>query len=188
MNVRYLERKDVPSTILGGYAGKNITVKVVPSVSVPLTAGRWDGGSKEEYYMRDINSGAGVYLVPGEYTLAQGTCIVERSVFMGNDGGLRIYISPADVAKTFPTQDSVVLSDWERMILNYTKSRKSSYMGKTRFDMAKEDFEHGYMKNPPNTFPTQEQWDQTKNTLINQGYLDKRGAITTSGKNLAEYI
>ena len=84
---------------------------------------------------------------------------------------------------------TVGLPPLEAVVLIYSATRKSSYNGKDRYDMANGEAEWGssYAGNffPDGEFPPREDWNAAKSSLIDKGLLNKRGAVTLEGKNAA---
>jgi hypothetical protein len=202
MTTVYLDKSQVPAQLRGAYSGTRFQVEVTDRVHIPITAGLWDGGSRDSYSAIRIADGAGVPFpgqdaapwdatrVAREVALVPGICVVEHSIFCGKDMGLRFYLHPADAAPMLPPPADA-LPAIEQLILDYTAGRKSSYMGRDRYDMACEDLRHAIRY--PGSYgaprmpevPTRAQWDSAKLALIAKGYLNKAGAITTAGRNLA---
>jgi hypothetical protein len=113
-----------------------------------------------------------------QITIKSGFAVVRHSYFSGKDMGLTFYLSPQDAAPMLPAP--VELSPDAALVLEYTATRKSSYMGKDRYQMALDDIRAGYCKREP---LSREQWNDAKNSLINLGFLNKAGAITPAGRN-----
>ena len=189
MNTIYLDPNQVPYALRGSYSGKQFRAIVCESVEVPITAGLWDGGSRDEYYFVELATGRSVRpetqnLAPwsgdrrgyqGE--LPQGVALVCHSIFCGKDSGLTFYIRPDAAAKLLP--ENVELSEHEKIVLNATRSYKSSYNGMDRYQMAK-SYAYGAKREE---FPSRAQWDEAKQSLISKGMLNKAGAITNKGRN-----
>lgn len=92
--------------------------------------------------------------------------------------GLTFYVNPSNAAALLPAP--VELSAHEKEVLNATRSYKSSYGGRDRYDMAQSAAQYG--KNA-GAFPSREQWEAAKAALMARGFLNKAGAITVKGKN-----
>jgi hypothetical protein len=73
-----------------------------------------------------------------------------------------------------PLSDSGGLTLPEKIVLVATSSLKSSYGGIPNFRFTQAKSETGI---------TQADWDLAKESLTKKGFLNKAGAITTSGKN-----
>lgn len=185
----YLDRSQVPASLRGRYAGNKFKAYVTEQMTVPSTAGLWDGGSRDMFSALRLADGATVPM-PGQHlapwdnrsdqkvTLAPGIAIVEHSIFAGKDMGLTFYLHPTDAAPLLPAPQAG-LTELEQLVLEYTISRKSSYNGRDRFQMAQDDMR---WSNKPIAL-TRAQWDEAKASLIGRGYLNKAGAVTTAGRN-----
>lgn len=193
----YLEPAKVPSQLRGGYSGKKFAVRVCESMTIPADAGLWSGGSRDVYTVVRFADGASVRM-PGQsaspwdgtrrdqtVTLTPDLCVVRQSDFCGKDMGLTFYIHPSNAAPLLPAPAE--LSKVEELVLSYTASRKSSYMGKDRYDMARDDA-GGWRGPVPADFPTRADWDAAKLSLVGRGMLNKAGAITPAGRNAAPRI
>jgi hypothetical protein len=75
------------------------------------------------------------------------------------------------------------LTELEKIVLAYTRARKSSYNGKDRYAMAAEDWQWKARGKTDRPFHTRQAWDAAKADLAARGLLDKRGALTTAGRN-----
>ena len=148
MNAFYLDPKDVPSYLRGGYTGKKFKVIVTDSISVPNNAGLWSGGSRETYSFVELSSGRSVPS-PCQQTapwdsqrkefnspLPVGIAMVEHSMFRGKDMGLTFYIHPESATKLLPNK-TVELTETQKLVLNATGSLKASYNGKDRYENSK---------------------------------------------------
>lgn len=186
----YLDRSQVPASLRGSYSGNKFKAYVTEHMTVPATAGLWDGGSRDTYSAYRLADGAQVQF-PGQHlspwdnrkdqqvTMQPGIAIIEHSVFCGKDMGLTFYLHPTDAAPMLPAPQAD-LTAVEALVLEYTISRKSSYQGKDRYAMALDDYR--YREGAP-LFPKRAQWDEAKAALITRGYLNKAGAVTTAGRN-----
>lgn len=196
MQTIHLEPKQVPPTLRGSYDGRKFKAQVVEAMTVPADAGLWSGGSRELYSLVELNSGVkhkipGQDLNPWEYgegarqerriPLKQGFAVVRHSIFAGKDMGLTFYVHPDNAAALLPPP--VEISPTQRLVLKYTGGRKSSYMGRDRYQMAVEDWRYYGKDWNLDSMPTREQWDEAKIELIASGFLNKAGAITTKGRN-----
>ena len=148
MNTIHLDAKDVPSYLRGGYTGKKFKVVITDTISVPLDAGLWSGGSRDSYSFVELSSGRSVP-TPCQQTapwdgqrkefnspLPVGIAMVERSMFCGKDAGLTFYIHPDAATKMLPSK-TVELTETQKLVLDATASLKSSYNGKDRYENSK---------------------------------------------------
>lgn len=193
----YLTRDQVPATLRAGYAGAKFQVRVAEALTIPADAGLWDGGSRSTFRLVRIRDGAAVAPVnersspwdgtrqDRKVTLEAGIACVEHITFRGKDLGLRFTVHPADAAPLLPAP--VDLTAVERLVLAYTAGRRSSYQGKDRYMMARDDAR--WRPHPGlETMPSRAEWDAAKDALIGRGFLTKAGAITPAGRNAAPRI
>jgi hypothetical protein len=191
MNTIYLDAKDVPAIMRGSYTGTKFRAHVCESMTIPMDAGLWSGGTREVYSVVDLDTGN--RRLPGqdaapwdrsrkdlEVVLRPGLIVVMHSYFCGKDMGLTFYVHPENAAKLLPAP--VELTVYERTVLRATLHFKSSYMGKDRYEMEREECRYSRNKDRV-LFPTRTEWDEAKATLITRGMLNKAGAITTKGRN-----
>ena len=189
----YLNANQVPAQLKAGYTGQKFEAIPVESMTIPSDAGLWDGGSRTSYRAIDLATGQDIAPTLAtfqnsspwnsarkdiEVKLSPGQAVVAHVMFQGKDLGLRFYVHPSNV-NAFAIEETPDLDPVERIVLIATRSFKSSYAGKDRYDMATDDLR---WKDPDNV-PTREQWETAKASLIDAGMLNKRGAITTKGKN-----
>ena len=193
MQTIHLEPSQVPAALRGAYDGRKFKAVVCESITIPPTAGLWSDGSRDFYTAINLNTGERGHAMMqdeapwgqrGEYTvkLKSGFAIIKHVIFCGHDMGLTFYVHPTNAAQLLPAP-SAALSDLERMILEATRSLKSSYMGRDRYQMKFED--HRYTPDGERgiPFPTRGEWEQAKADLYGKGYLNKAGAITVKGRN-----
>jgi hypothetical protein len=192
----HLDPNQVPASIRRSYNGKHFRAVVTDSVFIPADAGTWSGGSRTVYTAIHLESGetkaaCDTMSAPWDESrkdqrveLKDGFAIVAHNIFCGKDLGLVIYVRPENAAAMLPAP--VDLPPVQKLILKYTKERKSSYMGRDRYDMASEDMRYGGITIKAlgvETMPSRDEWNQGKAELIAAGFLNKAGAITTKGKN-----
>jgi hypothetical protein len=190
MNAIYLEPALVPASLRGGYAGKMFKAVVCTEATIPIDAGLWSGGSREVYTAIEFATGRQASF-PGQdeapwgarqertVKLEPGLAVVRHSMFCGKDMGLTFYLHPANAAQLLPAP-SAELTKYEKLVLHATCSFKSSYGGRDRYQMAQCDARYG---KDFQSFPTREQWDAAKQSLIAKGLLNKAGAVTVAGRN-----
>lgn len=200
----YLDANQVPKSLRGNYTGRKFKVCVCESVTIPMTAGLWDGGSRDIYRGLEIATGesrrfGGQDSAPWEnvradrtVALRPGFAVIEETIMQGKDLGWTFYLHPADAVPMLPAP--VELSAVEKLVLDYTATRKSSYMGKDRYQMFRDDMEYS-PKRPDFTSydermawvhancPSRAEWDEAKSALISRGLLNRAGAITPAGRN-----
>jgi hypothetical protein len=184
MATQYLERKDVPQVVLNAfpdYNGKKFRLSVCDSVD--LHNAYWDGGSRTEYRAVKLDTGeissanpqiTNPFRVPSapSVEIPARTVIVAHIIFCGKDVGLEIFARAEDVAPMLPPVCE--LTEDQKIVLEYTRSRKPSYNGISNYRFHEARSYTGI---------TSERWEQAKAEMITSGHLDKRGAITPKGKN-----
>jgi hypothetical protein len=189
----HLDPKLVPLSLRGNYAGRKFKAIVTESVTIPADAGLWDGGSRDHYSLIQFHDGQ-VCSFPGQsaapwdrsrkalsFALTAGYCVVEHSIFCGSDMGLTFYVHPSN-ATTFLPAPKAELSEHEKIVLNATRSLKSSYGGRDRYQMACCAYPHSDSK----PLMTRTEYSSAKDSLRGKGLLDARGAITVAGKNASK--
>lgn len=187
----YLERKDVEqlaNKTFPSYHGKKFRVSTSESYRLH---NYWDGGSREYFVLLRINPDGSVVLVDGCNTgtdnpfkdeahqsipIAQDMMVVVNSIFCGKDMGLTFYVHPNSILLPKLLPAPAELSQEEKVVLVATRSLKPCYAGDSnvRFHEARRW-----------TGITQEQWDVAKASCTAKGYLNKVGAITIKGRNVA---
>jgi len=192
MNTIHLEANQVPATLKGAYDGRMFKAHVCEQVTIPSTAGLWDGGSREYYKLIRLADGQATPF-PNQseapwgarkeilFNITPDFVVVEHSIFCGKDMGLTFYVHPSNAIKLLPAP--VELTAIERLVLDATRSLKSSYMGRDRYQMKLEDYRYSADAKNGIAFPTRAQWEQAKADLYAKGFLNKAGAITVKGKN-----
>jgi hypothetical protein len=189
----YLEPSQIPAAIRSGYTGKRFRAIVCESVFIPSHAGLWDGGSRTTFEAIHLSSGetraaSDNMSAPWDnarkdqrIALRDGFAIISHSIFQGKDMGLTIYLHPNNAVAILPP--SIELNPLERLVLEYTMGRKASYNGRDRFDMLLDDLSYSKDRKGLESTPTRDHWNAAKDSLIAQGFLNARGAITNKGRN-----
>lgn len=195
----HLDPNQVPAVLRAGYDGKKFKAHVVESVTIPSYAGNWNGGSRDTYRLVELATGREMPASDNngapwdrsrkdrEIILQPGFAVVEHSIFCGKDMGLTFYVHPDNAAKLLPAP-SAELTPYEKTVLEATCGKKSSYNGQDRYDMARDDcryssYRKSYGLTESEAFPTREQWELAKDSLIAKGLLNKAGAVTVAGRN-----
>jgi hypothetical protein len=194
-NAIYLDPNMIPAHLRSGYNGKKFKAVVTTQVTIPADAGLWSGGTRDTFQLIHLETGTAVQASDNmsspwnanrkdqQITLQSGFAVVEHSMFCGKDMGLTFYVHPDNAAALLPVP-SAELSEHEQILLNATCSYKSSYNGRDRYDMAKNDAMPLWAPKPENiTFPTRDEWQAAKAQLIAKGLLNKAGAVTPAGRN-----
>lgn len=187
----YLEPSAIPASLRGGYSGRKFKA-VVTSEPVTLSDTYWDGGTRSTYALINLSTGArlpasGKALSPPQFggavepirvNIPSGFALVKHSIFCGKDTGLTIYVRPENAAHLLP--GPVELTACERAVLEYTRSRKSSYNGQNRFEMYVSDQR---WKHDGVAVFSAEEWRAAQLALVERKLLSKSFAITPAGRN-----
>lgn len=162
------------------YNGKRIQIQ--PFCDPMHCTSYWSGGLRDYYAIIPLSDAyIGVAYIPENGTpftteLGPLTELPVGFALVRLTGGYResvtVYVNPANLVAMLPAP--VELSEHERTVLKYTSRLKSSYGGISnyRFHEANQD-----------TGISTESWEAAKASCILQGYLNKAGAITESGRN-----
>lgn len=183
MTTIYLDPKQVPDYLRGGYTGRQYQAKI--SDTVYLTDTSWGGGSRSTYQFVDLATGARKP-VPGNpdpYQFGgdmEGTtveipvncAVVEHSIFCGKDMGLTFHLHQCDAQKLLPAPDLLTMA--EQIVLAATRTYKNTYGGKSNIRYHEASRETGIEEHD---------WETAKKVLISRNLLNKAGSITVSGKN-----
>lgn len=194
--ITWLEKNQVPQHLRGDYSGNKFRAESCTEVTIPMDAGLWSGGSRETYRHVRLSDGAMVDAVNHNEApwgnrkertikLEPGFCVVKHIIFCGKDLGLAFYVHPDDVAKILPAP-SVDLTENEKTVLWATCSFKSSYGGRDRYEMARENKSPYWQKDAPK-FMSRDEWNAAKASLVASGHLSANGAITPKGRNAAPH-
>jgi hypothetical protein len=178
------EVRDIANMAFPDYTGKKFKVEAFRGPMELRSS--WDGGSRDYYVIVNLSNGK-VKPIPENGSgfgsnnkifkitkLPPNFVVVEKSIFVGKDMGITIYINQENISKMLPAPDDTT---WEeKVVLVATRSLKSSYGGVKdyRFQAALRD-----------TGITKQEWDTAKENLIQKGMLNKAGAITDKGRNAA---
>jgi len=179
----------VPAFLKGSYTGRKFQICVGTEMTVPSDAGLWSGGSRDVYSAVDLTNQRAIP-IPGQQEapwsatrreipvqLKPDFCIVRHMIFRGTDMGLTFYLHPENAAKYLPAP--VELSAHEKLVLSAMIGMKASYQGRDRYENSR----YYLSSEEKKAFPTREQWDAAKASLIAKGLLNKAGAVTTAGRN-----
>lgn len=149
----------------------------------------WDGGSRDYFVL--INSRAQRAQAPQSGTMFDGPLstppkvaptpdlvIVKHSIFCGKDYGLTFYIHPKLAPRMLPASaDAHGLTRPEQLVLLAACSLKSSYQGRPirRDECARKGVSPA-------------EYDAALNSLKAKGLLNKSGAVTVDGRNVANTL
>lgn len=165
------------------YTGRQFTAEVCESVTIPIDAGLWSGGTRERFAAFNLMTGESMAL-PGQdkapdetrraYTapLQPGLVIVRHSHFCGKDHGLTFFVHPTNAAAMLPAPIAGDLSETEKHVLGLTSSLKAAfrreYAERRGVDAAA--------------------YDAALAALQTRGLMTASKALTTAGKNAAASI
>ncbi len=169
-----------PSLTEDCHAFKSFKAEICDKVTIPADAGLWSGGTRETFHVVRIADGAAIAPVnhsaapwdgrsEREIVLEPGILVIRHSMFCGKDHGLTFYVRGADIAPLLPNANRAFddMSANARSVLGVIRSLISSYRA--------EEYQRMRL--------TAEQVTTAKAELTARGYIDKRGAITTAGRN-----
>jgi hypothetical protein len=165
-----------------GYNGTKFRVEVIKDTIFHMHDTSWSDGSRTSYALFNIDKMATAILpnfhpvfdgqvIPNKIEVAPGYIVVEHSIFRGKDMGITLHVH-SDNYKVFELPIVAELSQSEQVVLSGTKCLKA---------FCRKDEAARYKV-------TAKMYENAKNNLIAKGYLSKNGAITISGKNVAETI
>lgn len=174
--------KQVAKIAHPGYNGRKFKVEIANG---PLNmASYWDGGSRDYWAVVKLDE-MKVVEVPQQSAwdrpidgidrvkLPAGFVAVKHSRFCGHDMGLTFYV-PAESSPMFITAPVEDVTEDQKIVLAYTRSRKSSYAGISDYR-----FHEATKKGI-----TRDRWNAAKSECIARGWLNKAGAITNDGRNV----
>lgn len=162
------------------YRGRRFDLVISETVDV---RSYWSGGSRDYFVILNLENGKAA-LVPAQsgydrpitgaedVPLGNGVIVVEHSIMEGKDMGITIHAGKDNISLLLPAP--VELSRNDKIVLVATSSLVSSYGGISGYRF-KEAFRE--------TGISQEDWDATILSLISRNLLDKRKAISISGRN-----
>jgi hypothetical protein len=177
--------RDIAARTFPDYTGRQFKLSVVPEGGTINCASYWDGGSRDYFVFIRLDTLQATPAVPPQSAfdrpvrgldrviLPEGVACVEHSIFCGKDMGLTIHVPAANAAPLLPAAPNV--SEDVTRVLICTRGLKSSYGGdnQVRFHAAERNWRM-----------TREMWDAAVEAAKAAGYLNKAGAITTSGRNV----
>lgn len=151
------------------------------TVTVPITAGLWSGGSRDLWFGVRLQDGA-IMPLPGQdaapwdnerrertINIPHGFAMVLHSTFCGKDQGLEFHVNPADIAALLPAPSTLEISNAARVVLSMT----SQYIPKVRREYAARAGVNAAA------------YDAGKAELISAGLMNGQGALTVKGRNAA---
>ncbi len=184
MNTIYTDAPEVraiAAIAFPGYSGKRFRVEPL-SGNMRLDS-YWSGGSRDYYCLVNMETRQTIPIPENGTPFSNGgqiftldnlplnIALCEHSIFCGKDVGVKIYVHP-DNLNRFALAAPVDLTLAEKIVLAYTRERKSSYNGQNRAQMALAD----------SGLPLAD-WETAKAACIGKGLLKGNGAITDAGRN-----
>ncbi len=174
------EIQEIANLAFPDYSGKKFRVDIFQS---PMNlSSYWSGGSRNYFVIvnmankraEPIPENGGIFQMNAfrMSNLPENFAVVQRSFFSGKDAGITIYVNESNITKMLPSTEEV---SWaEKVVLCATRSYKSSYAGIKDYRFREALQETGI---------TREEWEKAKENLIQNGLLNKAGAITDKGRN-----
>lgn len=163
-----------------GYKGRKIRIAPFSKMSINSY---WSGGSRDYFVFVNLLTKQ-VFETPQNGTmfdshslecnhLPENIALIEHSIFCGKDCGITIYFPPTQFNALLPSSPQEI-SEEEKLVLAYTAKLKNSYGGRKNIRFHEANRETGI---------DQESWENAKLSCIEKRLLNKRGAITASGRN-----
>ena len=165
------------------YKGKKFRLEVTDK---PINVkGSWSDGSRTYYTFVCLDT-CKVYQMPAQsqfdkqipgadkVVLQSGIVCVEHHISCGKDMGITIVARPDAVVLGMVPLSKPDLTNNERLVLMYTRNLKSTYAGVSNYRFREAARATGITMNA---------WELAKQTCIDKGLLNKRGAITVDGRN-----
>ena len=182
MYINSPEVQQIARIAFPSYSGRKF--QVLPFSGPKNIHSYWDGGSRDSYVFVNLNTGKTMEVPENGtfYTAAIGelkelpenVVLVEHSIFCGKDAGVTVFVNKNNLTKMLPAPTEVTNN--ELIVLVATRSLKSSYGGISnyRFHEARQV-----------TGINLSEWEAARNSCIIKGLLNKSGAITDNGRNVA---
>lgn len=184
IHTNHSDVKKIALAAFPNYTGRKFCVTVVTH---PINVcSYWSGGSRTYFNFVNLTTGKCYGEIPQQsafdepiqnadrVNLIPNLACVAHKIFCGKDLGIEIMIHP-DNAPALLTNNTVEITEQEKIVLLYTKRLKSSYNGISNYRFYEAHKEKGISK---------EQWETAKQSLIEKKLLTKSGAITSNGRNL----
>lgn len=175
----HLRKQDVPAVILNCYPEYNGQKFRLLGTDSYTISNYWNEGSRN--YCKIVNLSTGEVQSPvhetsnpflkvshSSFEIPNNFAVVEHAIISGKDAGLFIYVNQNNLTKLLPNDQSIILTDDEKLCLEATKKYKSVYAGVTR-------------RQQVGMSPLR--WDTAQSSLIEKKLLKKNGALTVEGKN-----
>ncbi len=178
------EVRQIVSIAFPSYSGRKFAVDIIAG-NMRLDSA-WSGGSRDYYALVDMVSGRSIPIPENGTPFSNGgqiftleslpanIALVQHMIFCGKDLGVTVFVGPDNLNRfALPAPAELTLN--QKIVLAFTRERKSSYNGKNRQQMASGE-----------TGIIAAQWESAKAECIAAGWLGKSGAITDSGRNVIQ--
>ena len=177
-NLQHLDKKDVPSIIkdcFPEYRGTKFRLIITERYSM---SNYWDGGSRSYFKLCSLETGQQIIptietsnpynqIAHKSLDIPDGFVVVEHAILCGKDAGLFIYCGSKNISRLIIQTEAVELTDFEKRYIKATKQYKAITKNTRR--------EYARM--------TVDDWEATKQSLLEKGYVNRTGTLTTKGKN-----
>jgi hypothetical protein len=187
MNFHHVEKIDgslqnIVKACYPDYKGKKIRISNYAG-KMNLSS-YWDGGSRTYYVFYHLDSGK-TAVVHSNHPffeanqpsvldkLPERVLLVAHIFFCGKDLGIEIHANTSDMAPLLPT-DKPVLTENEKIVLNFTAHYKNSYGGETNIRFKYAHRTHKISR---------DDWLYASACLKQERLLTETGAITNRGRN-----
>ena len=189
----HLNRADIPAHLRSAIPYSGRKWQICSATSVHIGNQQWSGGSRTTFRLINLASGKVIpiedqrpfpanhfELGRREFPMRPDAALVEHTIFCGKDLGIRLHVHPDNITRFLPAPQALTTD--EQVVLLATRSLKSGYAGQNRFQMVTSNSFGSHSS------ITASNWDAASASLKASGLLNRRGAITTSGRNAAETI
>ena len=178
------EVRRIANAAFPGYSGRTYKEQALDG---PMSLEScWSGGSRDSFVLLNLDTlktlpipENGTPYANGGRTykleqLPEGAALVQHTIFCGKDLGVTIHVAPENLNR-MALPAPVELTIEEKIVLAYTRGMKSSYNGRNRAQMARDE----------SGLPLAE-WERVKAECQRKGWLNKAGAITDAGRNVIQ--
>lgn len=158
-------------------------VQVTPTEEVSLTGMNWSEGYKTSYVAVNLSSGESADFPDPEWNelyqlrtvkMQAGIAIIAYQ-WAGLSKFVKVYLHPSNLTQQIESAPALTAN--QLALLYCTRAYKNTYGGRT--DIRREEAGRaGYRL-------SSEEWAKEQSVLHEMGYLDRRGSLTTKGKNAA---
>lgn len=168
------------------YTGKKFSFEII---DCPISVkSYWSGGSKDSYVFMRLDTLKTMDMPPqspydqqvagaDSVSLVPGLACIRHTIFCGKDLGITVLLHPDN--KPILIEEKIDLTDDEKVVLIYTRRLKSSYAGISNYRFHSAHREKGI---------SLDAWEAAKISLIDKKLLNKAGAITDMGRNIANLL